>query len=116
MLGLISLITVVSAVVALPSDVQVIDGPSGAKFAWISAQEITRGEAVEKCLVLGGKLADLKLGADFDHLSKTVTGAAWVNSFEEKSYDGACFAFFEGGAIAVPVGNCASKQGVLCEL
>lgn len=116
MLALFTLATALSAVFALPSDVQTIDGPSGAKFAWISAQEITRGEAVEKCLVLGGKLADLKLGADFDLLSKTITGAAWVNSFEEKSFDGACFAFFEGGAIAVPMGNCESKQGVLCEL
>lgn len=101
---------------AMPEGVEMIEGPSGTHYAWFPEEmEISRGEAVEKCLLIGGQLADLKLGSDFDLLSKSIKGAAWINTFEEKSYSGACFAFFEGGAIAVPVGNCESKQGVLCQ-
>lgn len=103
--------------VNIPDSVQKLESPTGKKFALIPPSDgTTRAESIEKCLVLGGRLADIKLGEDFDYLSSTLKGTAWINSFEGKDFDGACFAIFEGGAIAVPVGNCESIQGVLCDL
>lgn len=113
-----AIISLVAAIkVSIPEDVKILESSTGNKFAWIPEERgTTRAEAVEKCFVLGGKLADVKLNDDFTFLSQAIKGAAWINSFEAKSFDGACFAFFEGGAIAVPVGNCQSTQGVLCQL
>lgn len=117
-LSILAILSCVAAVkVKIPSDVKVVKAPSGTKYAIIPQENgTTRAESLEKCLVLGGQLADIKLGADFEFLSKTVKGAAWINSFEEKNFNNACIALFEGGAIAVPIGNCLSTQGVLCKL
>ncbi len=107
----------IAAATQLPAGIKSLESPSGKQYALFeAAQGSNRGDAIAKCVQIGGRLADVSLGGDFEFLSKSVSGAAWISTFEQKSFDGACIAFFEGGAIAVPVGNCESIQGVLCEL
>lgn len=111
-------LAVLSSIIAVASaieGVKMLKSPAGVNYALVSAGA-TRDAAADVCAKLGGKLADVGIGAEFEFLATEVKGAAWINTFQQKSFDGACFAFFEGGAIAVPLGNCASEQSVLCEL
>lgn len=109
----------VAAVLAIeiPEGAELLSGPSGKQYVFYRPEAgANRAEACAKCITIGGSLADVELGADFEFLAKSIKGSAWINSFQEKSFDGACFALFEGGAIAVPQGKGDSIQGVLCEL
>lgn len=100
--------------VSLPDGAKHFTAPSGRRFLLLGS--VNRSGAPQQCADLGARLANLQDDQDFDYLAKQVKGSAWVDTFNKNTFGGACIAFFEGGAIAVPFGSCESKQAVLCEV
>ena len=107
-----------------------IVAPSGKTFGLITgdgspSRQLNRYDAVTACAALGGTLAALVSDADFDFLADVtrsgVATPAWVGPFNGNDMDGACVAFYPGGAIAVPRSAPASSSAcdnlldVLCE-
>jgi hypothetical protein len=98
-------------------EVSYLESTTGRHFAVIDADVTFEGSAAQ-CEKLGGKLAEMLVDEDFTFLSSSsaFSKPAWIKSFQGKSYNDVCMAFFAGGAIATPIGNCKAKQNVLCEL
>lgn len=99
------------------SGVSYLYGPSGKRFVLIE-NSVTFEDAEALCEKIGGRLAEVIVDDDFHLLSSSsaFSRPAWIKSFQGKSHHDNCMAFFSGGSIAVPMGNCKSTQYVLCEL
>lgn len=92
-----------------------MSSPFGKDYLLIN-EKMSRAEAPKACIGKGGRLAQLESEDEFQWLSDAIKTTAWVESWQGKTYGGSCIAFYTGGAIAIPLGNCGSKQMVLCDL
>ena len=120
--SLLCLIASVLAKLNLPSvGSELLTSPKGKRYVLVGTEDGTsmaRTSAPQACASLGygSRLAKLEDPSEFDYLAGAVKQTAWIESWQGKTYGGSCIAFFTGGAIAVPIGNCQSKQAVLCDV
>jgi hypothetical protein len=100
---------------ASKGDIRRIDGaPSGTRYVYIPASlAVNRADAESACRLLGMSLAPIPSVEDLLWVGGVIREAAWIRSFGGR-LEGACIAAFQGGGVAVPVGECEANQAVLC--
>ena len=77
--------------------------------------------AREQCKCLGGDLLNINGVAEFEHISCQLKEKAcdvpfaFMNSWNGDDYRETCIAFYQGGAIAVPLHGCCETSAFVCE-
>jgi hypothetical protein len=92
---------------------QKFTSPAGLEYTYFVDCALSRRQAQEQCRDLGLSLASVPSVDEFKFLVQTVDRISWIGLWEGNDYD-ACIAFFPGGAIAVPNGDCESHHAFLC--